>query len=83
MAEPSILADVERFRESRAHEPRDRVANLEPGVLDGAHEPVPRPRPTKREHVPAWTQNAQALGGPQLAPLLEGVTTARRKVEGW
>src|SRR5690606_7868111 len=47
------LADVERLREARPVQPRDRVANLEPSVLDRDREPVPRARAAEREEVPA------------------------------
>src|SRR5688500_6538093 len=52
-------------------QPRDAVADLESGVLHGTREPVPGPGPAEREHVPAGLEDAQALDGPQLAPLLE------------
>ena len=55
-----------------AVQPRDRVADLEPGILDGARESVPGAGATEREEVAAGLEDSQALGSPQFAPLLEG-----------
>src|SRR5690606_28541278 len=58
---PSGLVDglghVERLREPAAVQPRDRVADLEPGILDRAREAVPRAGPAEAEQVPAWFQD--------------------------
>ena len=42
-------------------QPRDRVADLEPGVLDGARETVPGAGAAEREEVPARLEDSQAL----------------------
>src|SRR5690606_23075016 len=65
------LAHVERLREPGPVQPRDRVADLEPGILDGNRETVPGPGTSKGEHVAAWFEHAQAPRGPHLAPPLE------------
>src|SRR5690606_1292178 len=63
------LGHVQRLREPAAVQPRDAVAYLEPGVLDGARETVPGAGATEREQVATRFEDAQALGGPLLAPL--------------
>src|SRR5699024_9025774 len=54
------LGHVEGLREPIAVQPRDAVADLEPGVLDGARETVPRAGPAEREQVPARLEDSQA-----------------------
>src|SRR5690606_22022289 len=65
------LGHVERLREARPVQPRDAVADLEPGVLDSDRETVPGPGAAEREQVPARLEDAEALGRPEAAPLLE------------
>ena len=63
---------VERFWESGGVHPGDAVADLEPGVLDSAGEAVPGAGASEGEQVAPGLEDAQAFGGPLLAPLLEG-----------
>src|SRR5690625_5500000 len=65
------LGHVERLREAGPVQPRDAVADLESGVLDGGGEAVPGAGAAEREHVPARLEDTQALTRPRLAPLLE------------
>src|SRR5690606_36375654 len=58
------LAHVERLWEPGPVQPRDAVANLEPGILDGDREAVPRPGAAEREQVPARLEYAEALARP-------------------
>jgi hypothetical protein len=62
---------VQRFRKSGPVQPGDRVADLEPGVFDGAGEAVEGAGAAEGEYVPAGFEDAQAFGGPQTAPVLE------------
>lgn len=54
-----------------AVQPRDRVAHLEPGILDGAREPVPGAGASEREEVPTWFEDSKGLLCPPLAPCAE------------
>src|SRR4051812_17271950 len=61
------LADVVRFRESAAIGPCQLVANLEPGVFDGAGHPVISPGPAERRQMPARLQDPPDFG-PSFRP---------------
>jgi hypothetical protein len=55
---------VARFGESRARQPRDAVADLEPGILDGDGEPVPGAGAAEGQQMPAGLQHAETLFRP-------------------
>src|SRR5690606_2352629 len=61
------LRHVQRLREPRPVQPRDRIADLEPRVLHPSREPMPRAGTTEREQVPARLEDAEALTSPQRA----------------
>jgi hypothetical protein len=74
---PFAGQDLRVVAQAAVH-PRDRVAHLEPGILDGAREPVPGAGAAEREQVTAGLEDAEAFGSPRLAPPLEGCARAKR-----
>jgi len=62
------------FRESRGVDERDeRIPDLEPGVLDGAGEPVIGPGSAEGQEVAARFQDADGFPGPGEVPAIDRV----------
>jgi hypothetical protein len=62
-------------------QPRDRVAHLEPGILDGARETVPGAGAAEREQVTAGLEDSQALGAHSSHHCWKGRPLGRRRVD--
>lgn len=63
-----------------AVQPRDGVAHLEPGILDGAGEAVPGAGASEREEVPTWFEDPQGFTRPLLAPGAECMIARQAQV---